>query len=352
MTTQAEHPFPGNLSEIERQALVKKYFQCPFSVRWSDLALLSQTSYTPRRLQMNTITLETITQAVIQHGDGGKTHPRLYEIYTSLVTHLHAFVREVKLTHEELQIGRNFINRASRHTQDIPDGEIHMLTDLLGISELVELLHDSPDTATEANLEGPLYVPDAPLRQMGDRLGLDPSGESLFLSGRVLDLEGRPISDALIDVWQSNSQGLYDRQDPAQPEWNFRGRFLTDSKGHYAFETVVPYGYTVPASGPCGEALSLLGRHTWRAAHIHFKLSALGFAPLTTQIYVDGDTYLDSDTTFAVRTAVLTLQKHQIPDELKTGNQNKPFYTSKFNFVLQPMQSIAQEFVLELAQVS
>jgi catechol 1,2-dioxygenase/hydroxyquinol 1,2-dioxygenase len=92
---------------------------------------------------MQKIALDTITEAVINHGDRGKSHPRLYEIYTSLVRHLHDFVREVKLTESELQQGRNFLNRVSHHTQEIPAGEMHMLTDLLGISELVELLHDA-----------------------------------------------------------------------------------------------------------------------------------------------------------------------------------------------------------------
>lgn len=276
---------------------------------------------------MKNITLDNITQAVINHGDGGKSHPRLYEIYTSLITHLHAFAREVNLTEAELQQGRDFLNRASRYTQEIPDGEIHMLTDLIGLSELVEMLHDN-GCGTEQNLEGPLYVPNAPMRMMRERLGIDEEGEPLFLSGYVLDVHKRAIANATIDVWQSNSKGLYDIQDPSQPKGNFRGRFRTDIDGSYKFETVVPKGYQVPASGPCGEVLRLLGRHTWRAAHIHFKVSAPGYAPLTTQIFIDGDDRLDSDTTFAVRTAIATLQKHSVPDELK------PFYTTEFDFVL------------------
>nr|WP_322711287.1 dioxygenase [Nostoc sp. ChiSLP03a]MDZ8212491.1 dioxygenase [Nostoc sp. ChiSLP03a] len=285
---------------------------------------------------MKAMTIDTITQAVIDHGDGGTTHPRLYEIYTSLVKHLHAFVREVNLTEPELQQGCDFINRASRHTQLIPDGEIQVLTDLLGISELVLLLQDTNGKATESNLEGPLYVPDAPERQMGDRLGIDPEGEPLFLSGRVLDVNGYAVANAPIEVWQPNSQGLYDIFDPSQPVGNFRGQFHTDQDGNYRFETVVPSGYNVPADGPSGEVLRLLGRSTWRAAHIHFKLSATGYLPLTTQVFIDSDPLLDSDTTFAVRTAILKLQKHKSLPELEAQNQNKPFYTAQFDFVLKP----------------
>jgi catechol 1,2-dioxygenase/hydroxyquinol 1,2-dioxygenase len=286
-------------------------------------------------LIVQNITLDTITEAVINHGDRGKSHPRLYEIYTSLVRHLHDFVREVNLTESELQQGRNFLNQASHHTQEIPTGEIHVLTDLLGISELVELLHDA-HRSTESNLEGPLYVPNAPERQMGDRLGIDTEGDSLFLSGRVLDLNGQPIANALIDVWQPNSKGLYDVQEPSQPLGNFRGRFKTNKSGKCMFETVVPLGYKVPSSGPSGELLRLLGRHPWRAAHIHFKLSAPEYTSLTTQIFMAGDPHLDSDTTFAVQSAIVQLQKHEALDELKAHNQSKPFYTTEFDFVLKP----------------
>lgn len=284
---------------------------------------------------MQNITLDTITEAVINHGDRGKSHPRLHEIYTSFVRHLHDFVREVNLTESELQQGRNFLNRVSHHTQEIPTGEMQALTDLLGISELVELLHDA-HRGTESNLEGPLYVPNAPERQMGDRLGIDPEGDTLFLSGRVLDLNGQPLDNALIDVWQPNSQGLYDVQEPSQPLGNLRGRFKTNKSGTYRFETVVPLGYKVPSSGPCGELLRLLGRHPWRAAHIHVKLSAPEYTPLTTQIFIAGDPHLDSDTTFAVRSAIVQLQKHEAIDELKAHNQSKPFYTTEFDFVLKP----------------
>lgn len=265
---------------------------------------------------MKTITIDTITQAVIDHGDGGTTHPRLYEIYMSLVKHLHAFVREVNLTESELQQGCDFLNRVSRHTQTTPDGQIKILAIYLGISELVLLLQEANSKATASELEGPFHVPNAPERKLGDRLGVDPEGEPLFLSGRVLDVNGQPIANALIDVWQSNSKGLYDITDPCQPVGNFRGQFHTDHEGNYRFETVVPGGYDVLADGPCGEMLHLLGRPISRSAHIHFKLSATGYTPLTTQIFIDSDPLLDSDITFAGRSNIIKLHKHESADAL------------------------------------
>lgn len=284
---------------------------------------------------MRNITLENITQAVLEHGDGGKISPRLYECYSSLVRHLHAFAREVKLTEPGLELARGFLAEVGRPREGEPDGEALMLTDLLGLSELVVLLNDEDrGAATEANNEGPMYVPDAPERKMGDRLGEDEDAEPLLLSGRVLNPDNEPIGDALLDVWQPNSKGIYDIQDPSQPSGNFRGRFWTASDGRYEIETVAPAGYKVPEDGPCGQALKLLGRHPWRAAHIHFKLSAEGYVPITTQIYIEGAPYIDSDTTFAVKSSVIRPERRASDEDLKARNRDKPFATAELDFVL------------------
>ncbi|NJM72339.1 MAG: hydroxyquinol 1,2-dioxygenase [Scytonema sp. RU_4_4] len=283
---------------------------------------------------MKKTTLDNITQAVINSGDGGKTHPRLYQIYTSLVRYLHEFVQEVNLTNQELQVGLNFLTRLGRPYLDMPKGEFYMLPDLIGLSELVTLLHDTNhEIATESNLEGPMYRPNAQERQMGDSLGVDEDGETLLLSGRISDLNGKPIANAIIDVWQPNSKGFYDLQDSNQSSDNFRGRFKTGSNGRYTFKTVIPGSYQVPDNGPSGELLRLLGRHPWRAAHIHIKLDAPTYTPLTTQIYIGGTPYLDSDVTFSVRSAVIYPQKHESAID-KAHNQDKPFYTANFDFVL------------------
>ncbi len=287
---------------------------------------------------MTHISINNITEAVINHGDGGKTHPRLYQIYKSLIKHLHDFVREVNLTEQELDIGRNFLSQVARPTTQMPDGEIVMLTDVLGISSLVDLLHHQYDsTVTKSALTGPVYLADAPRRQMGDCIGIDSDGDPLFISGYVLDPDGKPINNALIEVWQSNSKGLYDIQDPNQLEGNFRGCFQTNASGKYAFETVVPISYDIQANGLSVEMLRHLGRHTRRTAHIHFKLSAAGFTSLTTQIAPNHDDYIESDTCFSVMdTNIMELQKQQVSD-VNACEGKKPFYTTKFNFVLSPI---------------
>lgn len=248
---------------------------------------------------------------------------------------MHAFVREVKLTEPELQLARDFLTRVGLPREGEPEGEALMLTDLLGLSELVVLLNDEErGAATEANNEGPMYVPDAPERKMGDRLGEDEGGEPLLLSGRILTSSNEPVGKALLDVWQPNSKGKYDIQDPDQPRGNFRGRFWTASNGRFEFETVVPAGYEVPGDGPCGQVLKLLGRHPWRPAHIHFKVSARGYVPLTTMTYIEGAPYIDSDTTFSVKASVIRPEKHTSREALEVQNRDEPFATAELDFVL------------------
>ncbi len=285
---------------------------------------------------MRNISLDNITDAVISHADPAVAGPRLFEIYASLIRHLHAFAREVKLTEPELVVGRRFFTDVGRPHREMPDGEMHMLTDLLGLSELVELLHDNPEGGTETNLEGPLYVPGAPEKANGAVLGVDPDGETLFLSGRVLSPSGKPIAGAIVDVWQPNSKGFYDLQDPTQPPMNFRGKYRTGADGRWSIETVVPLGYNVPSSGPSGAALRALGRHTWRPAHIHYKISAPGYRGITTMTYVEGAKYIESDTTFSVKQSVIDCTRHTDAKELAARSRNKPFSTAEFDFVLKP----------------
>lgn len=287
---------------------------------------------------MKTIPLNpyNITDLVITHADRKAADPRLFRIYTGLVRHLHDFAREVRLTEPELQAGRDFLNAAVRNTDVIPDGELHMLTDLLGLSELVELMADEQrGHATERNLEGPLYVPDPPWRGDAEPLGVDAAGDKLVVWGRVLEESGTPIVGAVVDAWQAASNGLYDIQDPKQPRGNFRGRYVTDAQGRYCIETIVPPGYLVPNQGPSGKLLRKLGRHPWRAGHIHFKLSAAAHEPLTTQLFIDRDPYLQSDTTFAVRNGILRLREmERVGDAGTAGSGEHVVYESEFDFVL------------------
>ncbi len=285
---------------------------------------------------MPAITLENITDAVINHGDKGKTNPRLHEIYASLVKHLHAFQREVNLTTEELEIGRQFLFRLATPNQDFPMGEIHLMSDCLGISELSVLLEDKGHHGTtEMNVEGPLYIPGLPERKHGDRLGeIAATDKPLFIRHKVVDASGKPLANAVVDVWQPNGEGYYYVQREYLPEWNFYGRFHTDANGEVHFLTVVPGDYPVPTSGPTGSMLQQLGRHGYRACHIHYIIQAPGHEQFTTMMYFNHSPYVDSDTIFSVKNFRVDITLHDDAAEIKARGMDRPFYTLDYTFVI------------------
>ena len=281
------------------------------------------------------ITLDNITDADINHGDGGKTNPRLHEIYASLIRHLHAFQKEVNLTTEELEIGRQFLFRLAQPNQDFPMGEIHLMTDCLGISELSILLEDKDNlSTTEANVEGPLYIEGMPRRRSGEKIGEDPNGDPLFIHHKVQDQDGNPLPGAVVDIWQPNGEGYYFVQREHLPEWNFYASFTTDENGEFDYQTVVPGDYPVPTSGPTGSMLQQLGRHGYRAAHIHYMIHAQGHPDFTTMMYMNHSPYVDSDTIFSVKDFRVDLERHDSPGEMQARRVDKPFYTLDYTFVV------------------
>lgn len=285
---------------------------------------------------MSTVTLDTITDAVINHGDKGESNPRLHEIYASLVKHLHAFQREVNLTTEELEIGRQFLTRLAQPSQDFPMGEIHLMTDCLGISELSVLIEDKDNHGTtEMNVEGPLYIPGLPERQNGDLMGeIGPDDKPMFVRHKVTDANGKPLVGAIVDVWHPNGEGFYYVQRDYLPEWNFYGRFRTDANGDVWFRTVVPGDYSVPTSGATGSVLEMLGRHSYRACHVHYMIQAADHEPLTTMMYFNHSPYVDSDTIFSVKSFRVDITKQDDPAEIQEQGLDRPFYTLDYTFVV------------------
>lgn len=285
---------------------------------------------------MPAITLENITDAVINHGDKGKSNPRLHAIYASLVKHLHAFQREVNLTTEELEIGRQFLIKLAQPSQDFPMGEIHLMSDCLGMSELSVLLEDKENHGTtEMNVEGPLYFQDLPERQHGDHLGEIGAGDKpMFVKHKVTDTNGKPLANAIVDVWQPNGEGHYYVQRDYLPDWNFYGRFRSDANGELHFLTVVPGDYPVPTSGATGSVLEKLGRHGYRACHVHYMIQAPGHETLTTMMYFNHSPYVDSDTIFSVKSFRVDITKHDDAAEIRAKGLDRDFYTLDYTFVL------------------
>jgi catechol 1,2-dioxygenase len=223
----------------------------------------------------------------------------------ALTRSLHAFAREVGLTHAEWERAIEVLT-ATGHLTDERRQEFVLWSDALGVSMLVDALeHELPDGATESTVLGPFYVPGAPLRAYGASIAAEPVGHPAWVHGRVLDLEGEPLAGAELDVWQNGEDELYAVQRPEGPEDHLRGRFLTREDGTYAFLAVRPVPYTIPDDGPVGMMLAATGRHPWRPAHIHMIVRARGYRTLTTHIF-DGDSpYLESDAVFAVKPSLV-----------------------------------------------
>jgi catechol 1,2-dioxygenase len=185
--------------------------------------------------------------------------------------------------------------------------EFILLSDVLGVSMLVdEINHGTPAGATESTVLGPFHVVDSPPRELGDDISLDGVGDPVVVAGRVLDLDGRPVPGASLDVWQASADGFYDVQQPdLQPERNLRGLFTADEEGRYWFRTVLPKWYPIPDDGPVGDLLAATGRHPNRPAHVHVIAGAPGHAPVTTHVFVAGSPWLDSDAVFGVKASLV-----------------------------------------------
>jgi hydroxyquinol 1,2-dioxygenase len=218
--------------------------------------------------------------------------------------------------------------------------EFILLSDTLGLSMLLVAMHDgAAGGATEATVLGPFHTPDAPAMANGSDLSNGAPGEPLYVTGRVLSAEGKPLAHAKIDVWQADAEGLYDVQ-RGELESNRRARGLIESdvNGHFAFWSVLPEAYPVPTDGPVGQMLVTAGRHPWRPAHIHFLIQAEGYEPLVTHIFREGDRYLDSDVVFGVRPSLVgkfaAHEKGSAPDgrEMKVG-----YWSMDYAFKLQPV---------------
>ncbi|WP_327720840.1 intradiol ring-cleavage dioxygenase [Streptomyces sp. NBC_00490] len=232
--------------------------------------------------------------------------PRLRDLLTALIRHLHAFASETGLTQEEWEGAIRFLTATGQTCTDTRQ-EFILLSDVLGLSMLMETINGGhAPGATESTVLGPFHMTESPARGLGANIDLVGGGEPCVVSGRVLSTDGTPVPGAVVDVWQANDRGYYDVQQPGiQPPGNGRGLFTTDAEGGFRFRTCVPSSYPIPTDGPVGDLLRATGRHPYRPAHIHFIASADGHDPVTTHIFVAGDPYLASDAVFAVKQSLV-----------------------------------------------
>ncbi|MEM7464436.1 MAG: dioxygenase [Pseudomonadota bacterium] len=286
---------------------------------------------------MRTVTQDTITKAFLDYC-GPDTDPRLRYLLEELVGHIHDFARETDLTHDEWRKGIEILTKAGEIST--PErNEFVLLSDVLGLSSLVDMVN-SPPKGTPSSVLGPFHILGAPDLPVGGNLKGDNDGASVIVSGIVQDLDGSPIKNAELEIWQTADNGLYSNQDPEQPEYNLRAHMAAGEDGRYMFTTVRPAPYTVPDDGPVGELLHATGRHPWRPSHLHFIIMAPGYRTLVTEVFPNDDPYLDEDAVFGVREQLVMVYEEQrgkrgIPAGLLDPDDvTDPYYTVDFDFVL------------------
>ncbi len=272
-----------------------------------------------------------ITEAVLANL-AATSDPRLREILMSLVTHVHAFAREVNLSEAEWMAGIEFFTAVGQKCSATRQ-EFILLSDTHGLSSLVDVLaQNKPEGATESTVLGPFYVPGSHHRANGETMAEDDEDVPAIITGRVLSLGGAPIAGATIDVWQTNSKGFYAVQQPGdQPVQNLRGVYTTDPEGRYQLVTVRPVEYPIPTDGPVGDLLRAEQRHPWRAAHVHAIVSAPGFERVVTHIFDAEKNYLDSDAVFGVKQSLIRTFSADVRD-------GQTIFRLEHDFVLVPQR--------------
>ena len=263
---------------------------------------------------MRDLTTMSVTDAVLDQMSG-TPDARLKQVMASLVRHMHDFARDVSLTPEEWLTAIGFLTRVGQ-TCTPARQEFILLSDVLGLSALVNLLHDKTavELGTESSLLGPFYQQNAPFFTLGDSIAVKAGGPELLLYGQVTDKAGKPLPKALVQVWQTDASGEYDMQKYHGEQMDMRGNFRCDAEGRFHFRTVMPLGYFIPMDGPVGGLIQAQRRHGCRPAHIHFLIGADGYRELVTAIYLGHDQHIDSDTVFGVSTSLVVQPRDNDPE--------------------------------------
>jgi catechol 1,2-dioxygenase len=290
---------------------------------------------------------ETV-QKFLEEASGAQTdagNPRVKSLIHRILKDSVKIIEDMEVTPEEFWSAVNYLNVLGARQ------EAGLLVAGLGLEHYLDLLLDAQDEeagvlgGTPRTIEGPLYVAGAPLSKGTARLddGTDP-GALLFMQGQVKDVDGKPLANAIVDVWHANTGGTYSYFDPTQSEFNLRRRIETDADGRYTFRSIVPSGYGCPPDGPTQQLLDQLGRHGQRPAHIHFFISAPGHRHLTTQINLSGEKYLYDDFAYATRDeliAEIRFSEDQVQAQ-KHGISGR-FAEIDFDFTLMPTEEVTEQ---------
>ena len=281
-------------------------------------------------------TYQDVTPAVLKVMEQ-TTDPRLREITTALVRHLHGFIVETHLTEEEFRTATAILAEMGRLTTDSHQ-EFVLMAGSLGVSSLVCLLNngDQGRLETSQNLLGPFWRMHAPrVENGGSIVRSETPGNALFVNAKVVDREGGPVPGAEVDVWHASPVGLYENQDPGQAEMNLRGKLTTDADGRFWFRSVMMVGYPISTDGVVGGLLKAQNRHPFRPAHLHALIVKQGFKALISQVYNSADPRIDDDAQFGVTQATLAdFVRHDKPHPTARDIKGS-WYSLDYTYVLE-----------------
>jgi hydroxyquinol 1,2-dioxygenase len=264
--------------------------------------------------------------------------PRLREVMQSAIKHLHAFVSDVQPSGAEWFKAIQFLT-AIGHKCDDKRQEFILTSDVMGVSMLIDDINNRRvEGATPSTVEGPFHIADAPEVAHGGDMAKGAPGIPCFVSGTVRGLDGRPVSGALLDLWQTDGEGLYEEQRRTVEPW-MRGVYYSQPDGSYSIRTVAPISYTIPMDGPIGEFFSRTTMSHMRPAHIHFAISAPGYHSVVTHLFQKGDEYIDNDVVYGVKAPLVVEFVKKPPGKASNGETiDTPFYEVKYDFILEQAQ--------------
>lgn len=261
--------------------------------------------------------------------------PRMREVMQSLIKHLHAFVREIEPTGAEWFKAIDWITRTGKMCDDKRQ-EVILFSDVMGVSMLVDAINNRLATgATPTTVEGPFHVANAPEIENGGNMAKDAPGIPTFVTGTVRGLDGKPVAGAVLDLWQTDGEGLYESQKGTAEPW-MRGLYHSQADGSYVVRTVAPIAYTIPMDGTVGELMEKTNVGHMRPAHIHFAVSAPGYHSVVTHLFQKGDEYIETDVVYGVKEPLIVEFTKKSGGKTPTGEVlNEPFYEVRYDFVLQ-----------------
>jgi hydroxyquinol 1,2-dioxygenase len=284
---------------------------------------------------MQLVTEDNITDLAAQRW-GTARDPRLAEVMTALVRHLHDFAREVRLTEAEWMAAVQWLTRTGRISDDKRE-EFILASDVLGLSMLVvQMNHRLDPAATPATVLGPFHIEGSPELGFGADMSDGLPGTPLYLHGTVRDLAGNPVGGAVLDVWQADTDGAYEAQLDVD-EARLRAKYTAREDGSYCVRTIAPLGYAIPMDGPVGDLIARTEISHFRPAHVHVLLAVPGYEPLVTHLFQEGSQYLDSDVVFGTKAELVVAFEPREPGPTPDGGASDvPWLEARYDFVLQP----------------